>query len=108
MAYLCLTDFNNLPKIKVGGIDKTVHFVLHFFFTLFWDLYFSRTKAVQKYSTVVAVFLSLAYGSLIELGQEFFTTSRNADIRDILANSVGTISACIIMFFLGHTKTAKF
>ncbi len=93
MAYLCLTDFNKLPNIKIGGLDKSVHFILHFFFTLFWYLYLSSIKSSKK-NLILYVFIgSVLYGSLIEIAQGLFTTTRKADVLDVFANSIGSILA---------------
>lgn len=97
IAYLCLTDFNKLPTIKISGLDKSVHFILHFVFTLLWYLYVKSTIKL-KWSIAFVVLLDVVYGSLIEVGQSFFTITRKADVLDILANSVGTAAAVIIIY----------
>lgn len=99
IAYLCLTDFDKLPTIKIGGLDKSVHFILHFFFTLLWYLYL---KSVFKTKWIIAfvVLLDVAYGSLIEVGQTLFTITRKGDVLDILANSVGTAAAVIVIYLV--------
>ena len=99
IAYLCLTDFDKLPTIKIGGLDKSVHFILHFFFTLLWYLYL---KSVFKTKWIISfvVLLDVAYGSLIEVGQTLFTITRKGDVLDILANSVGTAAAVIVIYLV--------
>ena len=99
IAYLCLTDFDTLPTIKIGGLDKSVHFILHFFFTLLWYLYL---KSVFKTKWIISfvVLLDVAYGSLIEVGQTLFTITRKGDVLDILANSVGTAAAVIVIYLV--------
>jgi VanZ family protein len=100
VAYLCLTDFNKLPTIKISGIDKGVHFVLHFFFTVFWYLHL-RTVETIKYNRIFVVILaSVVYGSLIEVGQALFTRTRKGDVLDVLSNSVGTAMACLVIFLV--------
>ena len=97
IAYLCLTDFNKLPTIKIGGLDKSVHFILHFFFTLLWYLYVKSTLKI-KWNIAFVVLLDVVYGSLIEVGQTLFTITRQGDVLDILANSVGTAAAVIVIY----------
>jgi VanZ family protein len=96
IAYLCLTDFDKLPTIKIGGLDKSVHFILHFFFTLLWYLYL-KSAFKTKWIIAFVVLLDVAYGSLIEVGQTLFTITRKGDVLDILANSVGTAAAVIVI-----------
>jgi VanZ family protein len=97
IAYLCLTDFNKLPTIEISGLDKSVHFILHFIFTLLWYLYVKSTIKL-KWSIAFVVLLDVVYGSLIELGQAFFTITRKGDVIDVLANSVGTAAAVIVIY----------
>jgi VanZ family protein len=97
IAYLCLTDFSKIPKIKIGGLDKSVHFILHFFFTLLWYLYVKSATKI-KWNIAFVVIADLMYGSLIEVGQAFLTITRKADVLDVLANSVGTAAAVIVIY----------
>jgi VanZ family protein len=102
IAYLCLTDFNKLPTIKIGGLDKSVHFILHFFFTLFWYLYLKSTQKIRNHLVIVVIIASVLYGSLIEVAQGLFTTTRKSDVMDVLANSVGTTGACLVIYLMLH------
>ena len=97
IAYLCLTDFAKLPKIKIGGLDKSIHFILHFVFTLLWYLYVKSTMKI-KWNIAFVVLLDVVFGSLIEVGQAFFTITRKADVLDVLANSFGTVAAVIVIY----------
>jgi VanZ family protein len=98
MAYLCLTDFNKLTNIKIGGLDKSVHFIFHFFFTLFWYLYLKSMKSSKKILILYVFIASVLYGSLIEIAQGLFTTTRKADVLDVFANSIGAILACLTIY----------
>lgn len=102
MAYLCLTDFNKVPKIRISGIDKSVHVVLHFFFTLLWYLFLKSSRAVKKNQLLIIGIASVLYGSAIEVAQAVFTTTRKADVLDVLANSVGTIIAFAVVTYFTH------
>ncbi len=107
MAYLCLMDFDKLPKIKIDGFDKSVHFVLHFFFTIFWYLHLTTVKINPRYRMLVAIAASVLYGSLIEIAQGLWTTTRKADIIDVLANSVGTVGGCIAICIVWRYAAKK-
>lgn len=100
MAYLCLTDFNKLPTIRIGGLDKSVHVILHFFFTSLWYLYLSSSRIIKKNQVLVVGIASVFYGAIIEVAQALFTTTRKADVVDVFANSVGTIAACFVAVYL--------
>lgn len=54
-------------------------------------------------SLVKVVIASVIYGGIIEIAQGLFTTTRQADIVDVLANTIGAILAVVMML-----ATAKF
>lgn len=48
--------------------------------------------------------LSVLFGIGIEMLQEFFTTTRHADIYDVLANTTGAILAVLIIVFIDRKQ----
>ena len=111
IAFLCLTELSNLPNLpnfEVSGIDKYVHSTFHFVFTLLWACYFCSQQKNIVIKTVFKVFLvSVAYGILIEFLQSAFTSTRKADIMDVLANSVGAAIAVIALLCYKHFNKIK-
>lgn len=96
--FLCLVSAGSLPKlsIKVSGFDKVVHFTFHFVFVLLWFLYLKNKKIKP---VLVKLFLaSFSFGVLIEICQSIFTLTRQADVKDVLANATGAITAITILF----------
>ncbi|MEY4382639.1 MAG: hypothetical protein RI995_181 [Bacteroidota bacterium] len=95
VAFFCLTPSNDIPTITIPNVDKLVHAFFHFVFTLLWFLFFK--KQVQKKNQLkllfVAVCFSLVFGIGIEIAQDQFTTTRNGDFFDILANLTGATVA---------------
>ncbi|WNM19344.1 VanZ family protein [Flavobacterium capsici] len=101
--YLCLIDSSELPSlgIKVEGFDKVVHFSFHFIFTVFWVIYLNVTNtSVTRKQVTNVIIASFLIGVTIEFLQGEFTTTRNADIIDVLANSLGTVTSGFIMYFI--------
>lgn len=87
--------------IKVEGFDKVVHFSFHFIFTVFWVIYLNLTDtSVSRKQVAKVIIASFLIGITIEFLQGEFTTTRNADIIDVLANSLGTITSGFIMYFI--------
>lgn len=109
IAILCLIQINDLPdfnKIDIPEKDKYVHFTFHLVFTLLWSGYFWKKQKEIVIKTVFRVFLvSVAYGILIEFLQGEFTTTRQADIFDVLANTTGASIA--LMMLIGFKYLAK-
>ncbi|WP_396155589.1 VanZ family protein [Flavobacterium sp.] len=109
IAFLCLVTFSKLPSLGVSGVDKYVHATLHFVFTLFWGSYISLKQNEIKIPKILrVVMLSILYGIVIEILQETTTTTRNADILDVLANFTGTLSALAVFILLKKKKQTNF
>jgi len=108
VAYLCLISFKKLPSIGVSDADKYVHFTLHFIFTLLWQLYSHFKLHKIRIGRVIGVTaISLSYGILIEFLQETLTTTRQADVLDVLANFTGALLASAVFVLIKKIKTAK-
>lgn len=91
-------SLNGIGGYKIMHKDKYVHFTFYFVFTLFWYWY-GRSKSSRLKNVRLTVFLSaVVYGILIEICQGVFTTARNADILDVLANTLGSAVAIFILW----------
>lgn len=97
ILFLCLIKSSDFPLVHIKNIDKVVHAFLHFVFTTLWFLFFK--KKFFNLSTmrllVCSLFGSLIFGISIELMQHYFTTTRSADVVDVLANFTGALLAVI-------------
>ena len=101
VAFLCIVNNNDLPSIgmKISGIDKVIHFLFHFIFTLLWSIYyFSKEKKATIKRVTIVVIVSLLFGIVIEWLQASFTVTRQADVLDVIFNSGGAISAGLIVY----------
>ncbi len=106
LTFFCLVESGELSKFpKVS--DKLGHSVFHFVLTTLWYFYFYFKKANNslKMALLYAFSFSLIFGILIELAQAIFTTSRKADVLDVLANSIGGIIAVITILTSMNLKT---
>ncbi|MFD1603874.1 VanZ family protein [Flavobacterium artemisiae] len=97
ITYFCLTDSSNIPVINFPSIDKIVHFCFHFGFTVSWILFFKKElkgKEADDFKAYLISFIfSVFFGITIEILQSIFTTTRAADVTDILANALGAVVA---------------
>ena len=108
IAVLCLVQFNDLPSFGVSGMDKYVHFTFHFGFTFLWSIYFCSLLKNITFKTVITVFsVSVSYGILIEFLQGAYTTTRKADIMDVLANASGALIAIIALLLYKYFRQKK-
>ncbi len=98
--FITITSLVSLKGIKtvsigIDNFDKIVHFISYFALTLSW--FFALQTLVKKRKNKVIIVLSIiAYGIIIEALQGGMTTHRQADIYDILANSIGVLLATIL------------
>jgi VanZ family protein len=105
IAILCLVKFGKLPTIAVKGADKYVHFTFHFVFTLLWGYYgWIKNKSTELKPIVKVLMVSVLYGILLEFLQETLTTTRHADIYDVLANATGATTAVGFLLLLKKRK----
>lgn len=109
ILYLCLIRASNLPSVTIPYIDKCVHFVFHFVFSILWflvlDFYFKNQRRNKLLGIVFL--MSLCFGIAIELFQTFFTVTRNGDVIDVFANSAGSLLAILILDFLDKMLKKK-
>lgn len=80
-----------LPSQDKIPIDKLFHIVLSAILIIVWLLYFySKENKMMSITTIYAVFaFCLLYGIIIEALQYVFTTYRQADFLDVIANLIG-------------------
>ncbi|TDW46345.1 VanZ family protein [Flavobacterium sp. 270] len=93
ITYFCLTDSSNIPAVDFPSIDKIVHFCFHFGFTISWILFFKKElkgiEANDYKAYLISFIFSVFFGITIEILQSVFTTTRSADVTDVLANTIG-------------------
>jgi VanZ family protein len=106
MLFLCLEDSNDLPKIKIPNLDKLVHAGFHFIFVVIWFLYI-RISIQNKAAIKRAFWFSVFLGISIEFLQYYFTTTRKADILDVLSNCIGAILAVIVIRFWNNQQKSQ-
>jgi len=104
ILYFCLIKSSEIPQIDIDipNLDKLVHAFLHFIFTLLWFFYFKKKIGSLKIHELLlmSLVLSFVFGIAIELMQEFFTTTRTADVFDVIANLSGASLAVIAIVFI--------
>jgi VanZ family protein len=95
VAYFCLIKSSEIPTIEIPNLDKCVHTFFHFVFTFVWFLFF-RKQLQLNYITrplLYSFLFSFLFGIGIEIGQKLMTTTRHADVLDVVANLVGATLA---------------
>lgn len=101
ILFFCLIRASQLPVIKIPNLDKCVHALLHFVFTTLWFLFFKKQlyKINFKKTLLISFLLSVLFGIVVEIAQEFFTTTRRADVFDVLSNVTGATLAVLLILW---------
>lgn len=94
----------SLVKISTGNVvpvknsDKVFHFVAHFLLAIFWFFSFNVKLGIKKSKSFLFAFLfSLIFGIIVETLQHYFTTTREADIKDVIANIMGALLGLLVV-----------
>lgn len=97
IGFLCLVSFKSISiPFKSGSLDKIIHVNFHFFFTFFWVQTFKWTQPINSL-LIKIIFASTVYGIVLEFAQYFFTNSRSADYKDVIANIFGSLLAAALL-----------
>ena len=115
VAVLCLTllDLSDktpeLPKYFLGiPMDKIAHFLMYFAYPIVGWLMLSYNKNIrigQKYIFSCLIISGLAFAAFTETAQGLFTTYRESDPLDFVANITGISSGSIIIWLLRKPAT---
>ena len=87
-----------LPQTSIPVPDKFIHALIHGVLSFIWLYYsFSADKYhISNRIVFVVLVICFFYGVTIEASQHWFTLSRQFDLFDILANSVGSLIGLLV------------
>jgi VanZ family protein len=87
-------------KIPYLPFDKLVHFVLHSILSFVWLTFiWKQVKNKLKSKNILFILLAcIGYGIIIEILQDKFVPSRQADWQDVIANVLGTLGGMLFFF----------
>lgn len=115
VAVLCLTllDLSDktleLPKYFLGiPMDKIAHFLMYFAYPITGWLMLSYNKNMkigQKHLFACLIISGLAFAAFTETAQGLFTTYRESDPLDFVANIIGIFSGSITIWLLRKPAT---
>lgn len=94
---LSLVSFRKMPKIGVENSDKYVHFTFYFVLTILLFLNIIVKSNFCK-TIFISILIAVFYGIIIEGMQEAFTIARRAEWGDVMFNSLGSLTASLLLF----------
>lgn len=107
LALVCLMPLKKIPNVGVSFADKIFHSLTYVVLTFLWfgTFYFQFKKGKIK-AIVYATIISIIFGIIVEVLQGVFTATRQADVYDVLANSLGVLFA-VSLLLLKNINTVK-
>ena len=99
ITYVFVSPKPDLPEIEFFlSLDKIGHFIIHAILSLIWLTYFFvKKKGASTALMVLSILIfCLSYGIVIEVYQQMYVASRQADLLDVVANSIGTLAGLIL------------
>ena len=98
------------PRVKpIVGIDKVMHICMYagFAFLCIWGYrkqFISNGKDYRKRALWLTLAISIAYGGLTELMQEFLVPTRTGDWFDFLADTLGSLIGVLVFYLFFKNK----
>lgn len=99
ICYLLFIPANNLPTglfFRIPYFDKIVHFTLFFVFCLFM---LRPLKRLNLNHYILGPLISITFSGLLEIIQHSLSATRQSDMYDFIANSIGVFAA-VLFFYL--------
>ncbi len=98
----CLVSFNTyneVGKLDILYFDKIVHFSFYTSFTMVWIWCLRLYEKPESYKRNASkIFLAaVLFGFIIELLQEYTTTTRSFEWLDVMANASGALFGIIVI-----------
>ena len=106
---ICLIPIETSIELPISYMDKLVHIVIYFIFTLVWFAYFQGLSISSSIlsSLIKSSFVGFFTCVTIEVLQETVSKGRFADVYDVLANSLGIIIAIVFLSQLKKYNNLK-
>ncbi|NND61906.1 MAG: VanZ family protein [Flavobacteriaceae bacterium] len=95
VTILFLMPAQDVPEVTIPFLDKLVHVLIFSILSFIWLLIFRNSSKIIH--TILWICLIIwCYGIIIELLQQWFFDTRNADSWDVVANSVGILTGVLL------------
>lgn len=95
---------SHLPTVpRILAWDKLLHFFAYAILMFFSGNFFNLLLKKRLMGWIIGFTLTLGFGLLMEIGQQTLSTSRHADWKDLVANSLGA-GLILAIALLSHQK----
>lgn len=88
------------PKfLEIPHLDKLVHFTFYCVMCFFWSFALQKKDSKLK-AAILACFVCVSIGALVEIGQKYLTNTRSFEVYDMVANVIGALFGAAIFLQL--------
>lgn len=98
LLVLSFSRLEKLPDTSSLEGDKVFHFLAYTVFTALW---FFALKSLFKFNFNKTIWLTIVvafiFGIIVEYLQNELTTFRSADVKDVIANTLGILATSGVM-----------
>ncbi len=89
----------NIFPQKVNHSDKIGHFIAYSVFAFIWAFFLIKAKGVKINNSILFSLLwSVSFGVVMEFCQWVFTSYRQFDYYDMLANTAGSVMGLLFFY----------
>lgn len=109
LATICLIQIDSVvEEVHIKNADKIFHFVSFLVLAFLWYVTLVNTFKSNKTKSIINAFLiSVAFGIIIEILQGSFTVSRQSDIKDVFADTLGALLVSLVIYFKNRNLIKK-
>ncbi len=108
LASVCLLPIKKLPDVGISFGDKIFHSLTYAVLAFLWFYtFFLQFKISKKSAIMFASVISIIFGIIIEVLQGVFTATRQADVFDVLANSLGVLFTASLLLLKNRNTVKK-
>lgn len=95
----CLVSVSDVPNVDLGveNADKLVHFTFYAVFAILWFFYLKLYVTNHTKLYLFVFIFSVSFGIMIEICQSIFTETRQADVIDAVANTLGAFFGLLLV-----------
>lgn len=98
LTIVCLVNLSGLSVVSFSNGDKIFHSLAYFILTfLLYITFYYKYKVNKTKAVIYAMLISIIFGIIIEVLQGALTTTRDSDILDVFANTLGAVLASIVI-----------
>lgn len=94
-------QLNKVHVFEIKYFDKIVHFIMYFVLVLsMFSSYIKSQETISLLNKILFALLGITYGLTLEGIQFYFTTDRSAELADMIANTIGSVTATLLYSYL--------